>query len=202
MSVLDRYVVRAILSSVLLVMLVVLVLGALFVFIDQQDDIGTGHYTALGAFWYTLLNMPQLAYELLPITALIGSLLGLGSLARGSELTVVRASGVSIVRLAGIALLAGLLLILVELLLGGARPAAATGGPRAEGLQQAEQRQLRWRRRRLGARRRPDPQRGRAVQPAPVRQHADLRAVAAAPPHRPGARHARHRRLAGQVAAE
>src|SRR5947207_10134439 len=118
MSVLDRYVVRAILSSVLLVMLVVLVLGALFVFIDQQDDIGTGHYTALGAFWYTLLNMPQLAYELLPITALIGSLLGLGSLARGSELTVVRASGVSIVRLAGIALLAGLLLILVARLLG------------------------------------------------------------------------------------
>ena len=118
MSVLDRYIVRAILSSVLLVMLVVLVLGALFVFIDQQDDIGTGHYTALGAFWYTLLNMPQLAYELLPITALIGSLLGLGSLARGSELTVVRASGVSIVRLAGIALLAGLLLIVVELLLG------------------------------------------------------------------------------------
>jgi len=118
MSVLDRYIVRAILSSVLLVMLVILALGALFVFIDQQEDIGTGHYTALGAFWYTLLNLPQLAYELLPITALIGSLLGLGALARGSELTVVRASGVSIARLAGMALLAGLLLIFVELLLG------------------------------------------------------------------------------------
>jgi lipopolysaccharide export system permease protein len=118
MSVLDRYIVRAILGSVLLVMLVLLALGALFVFIDQQDDIGSGHYTALGAFWYTLLNLPQLAYELLPITALIGSLLGLGSLARGSELTVIRASGVSIARLAGITLLAGLLLIFVELLLG------------------------------------------------------------------------------------
>jgi lipopolysaccharide export system permease protein len=118
MSVLDRYIVRAILGSVVLVMLVILVLGALFVFIDQQEDIGTGHYTALGAFWYTLLNLPQLAYELLPITALIGSLLGLGALARGSELTVVRASGVSIARLAGMALLAGLLLIFVELLLG------------------------------------------------------------------------------------
>src|SRR6202163_4548480 len=118
MSLLDRYIVRAILGSVLLVMLVMLVLGALFVFIDQQDDIGAGHYTALGAFWYTLLNLPQLAYELLPITALIGALLGLGSLARGSELTVIRASGVSIARLAGIALLAGLLLIFVELLLG------------------------------------------------------------------------------------
>ncbi len=118
MSLLDRYIVRAILGSVLLVMLVMLVLGALFVFIDQQDDIGTGHYTAFGAFWYTLLNLPQLAYELLPITALIGSLLGLGALARGSELTVVRASGVSIARLAGMALLAALLLIFVELLLG------------------------------------------------------------------------------------
>jgi lipopolysaccharide export system permease protein len=118
MSVLDRYIVRAILGAVLLVMLVLLALGALFVFIDQQDDIGSGHYTALGAFWYTLLNLPQLAYELLPITALIGSLLGLGSLARGSELTVIRASGVSIARLAGMTLLAGLLLIFVELLLG------------------------------------------------------------------------------------
>src|SRR3982074_1148515 len=118
MSGLDRYSVRAILSSVLLVMLVLLALGALFVFIDQQDDIGTGHYTALGAFWYTLLNLPQQAYELLPITALIGSLLGLGSLARGSELTVIRATGVSTARIAGAAVIAGLLLIGVELLLG------------------------------------------------------------------------------------
>src|SRR5438552_9157316 len=93
MSVLDRYIVRAILAAVALVMLVLLVLGALATFMDQQDDVGTGSYTALGAFWYTLLNLPQLAYELLPITALIGSLLGLGSLARGSELTVVRAAG-------------------------------------------------------------------------------------------------------------
>jgi lipopolysaccharide export system permease protein len=117
-SVLDRYVVRTILGAVLLVVAVVLVLGALFVFIDQQSDIGTGRYTALAAFWYTLLNLPQLAYELLPIMALIGSLLGLGSLARGSELTVIRATGISVARLAGIALSAGLILVIVEVLLG------------------------------------------------------------------------------------
>jgi lipopolysaccharide export system permease protein len=117
-SVLDRYIVRAILGTVLLVMVVFLVLGALFVFIDQQDDVGIGNYTAFGALWYSLLNLPQLAYELLPITALIGSLIGLGSLARGSELTVIRATGVSIARLASIALFAGLLLVLFEVLLG------------------------------------------------------------------------------------
>ncbi len=118
MTLLDRYVVRTILGSVLLVMSVVLVLGALFVFIDQQDDIGVGHYTAVDALWYTLLNLPQQAFELLPITVLIGSLLGLGSLARGSELTVIRATGVSIVRLAWMGLVAGLILIGVEVLLG------------------------------------------------------------------------------------
>ena len=104
MNILDRYIMRSILGSVLMVVAVVLVLGALFVFIDQQDDIGIGHYTALEALWYTLLNLPQQAFELLPITVLIGSLLGLGSLARGSELTVIRATGVSIGALAGMAL--------------------------------------------------------------------------------------------------
>jgi Lipopolysaccharide export system permease LptF/LptG len=82
MTILDRYIVRSILGSVLLVLTVVLILGALFVFIDQQDDIGVGHYTAVEALWYTLLNLPQQAFELLPITVLIGSLVGLGSLAQ------------------------------------------------------------------------------------------------------------------------
>jgi lipopolysaccharide export system permease protein len=118
MNLLDRYIVRAILGSVLLVMSVLLALGALFVFIDQQDDIGTGHYTAASAVWYTLLNLPQQAYQLLPITALIGSLLGLGSLARGSEITVIRATGVSIARLAGTVLIAAALLIGAAVLLG------------------------------------------------------------------------------------
>ena len=73
MSILDRYLIRTIVGFVLLVMSVLLILGALFVFIDQQEDIGVGRYTALSALWFTLLNLPQQAYELLPITVLIGS---------------------------------------------------------------------------------------------------------------------------------
>ena len=78
MSVLDRYIVRTVLGSVGMVMAVVVVLGGLFVFISQQSDIGVGHYTVADALWYTLLNLPQQVYELLPITTLIGSLLGFG----------------------------------------------------------------------------------------------------------------------------
>ncbi len=118
MTILDRYIVRSILGFVFLVTGVFLILGALFIFIDQQDEIGVGHYTALEALWFTLLNLPQQAFELLPITVLIGSLLGLGSLARGSELTVIRATGISIARLAGAALIAGLILLGIEVLLG------------------------------------------------------------------------------------
>jgi lipopolysaccharide export system permease protein len=118
MSLLDRYIVRAILGAVLLLVVVLLVPVALFVFIDQQSDIGVGHYTALSALWFTLLNLPQYAYEMLPITVLIGTLLGLGSLARGSELTVIRASGVSVARIAGTTLMAGLVMVAVAITLG------------------------------------------------------------------------------------
>jgi lipopolysaccharide export system permease protein len=117
-SILDRYIIRAILGAALLVISVLLILGALFVFIDQQGDIGVGHYTVVSALTFTLLNVPQQAFDLLPIAALIGSMLGLGSLARGSEITVLRASGISVARLAGTVLMAGILLIGLEVLLG------------------------------------------------------------------------------------
>ena len=118
MSILDRYVVRAILGSVLLVLAVFLVLGGLFAFISQQGDIGVGHYTLLDALWFTLLNLPQQAYQLLPITAMMGSLLGLGALARGSEIVVLRATGMSVARLAAAALIAALVLIALEAVVG------------------------------------------------------------------------------------
>ena len=38
----------------------------------------------------TQATLPEQAWALLPVAALIGSLLGLGSLARGSEITVIR----------------------------------------------------------------------------------------------------------------
>ncbi|MGA7539327.1 MAG: LptF/LptG family permease, partial [Steroidobacteraceae bacterium] len=118
MSVLDRYIVRTVFGAVVLVMAVLLVLGGLFLFISQQGDIGVGHYTVADALWYTLLNLPQQVYQLLPITALIGSVIGFGQLARGSEITVIRATGVSVTRLAGTALIAAALLILFEGALG------------------------------------------------------------------------------------
>jgi lipopolysaccharide export system permease protein len=62
------------------------------------------------AVFVTALRLPGQAFQLLPVGALIGALLGLGNLARGSELIVIRAAGVSIARVAVSAAGAGVLL--------------------------------------------------------------------------------------------
>jgi lipopolysaccharide export system permease protein len=104
---LDRHLGSTILGYSAMVLAVLLTLTSLFTFISQQDDIGTGTYDVRAAFLYTLLSMPQQVFELFPISALIGGILGLGALARDSELTVMRAAGVSPLRLGGAAAMAG-----------------------------------------------------------------------------------------------
>ena len=113
MNTLDRYLYRTVLLYTLMAMAVLLALGALILFISQQGDIGTGSYSAADAFLFVFLNLPQTAFELLPIGALIGALMGLGNLAAGSELVVTRASGVSVWRIAWPVGLAGLTLAAV-----------------------------------------------------------------------------------------
>ncbi|MGQ0385223.1 MAG: LPS export ABC transporter permease LptG [Gammaproteobacteria bacterium] len=107
MTLLDRYLARTILLHTLMVMAVLLALMSLVTFINQQDDIGQGSFQVADAFFVTLLQLPQQAYELLPIGALIGAITGLGALARDSELTVIRSAGVSVARIAGSAAMAG-----------------------------------------------------------------------------------------------
>lgn len=112
MGVLDRYILRSIVGAVALVLAVLLTLVALFLFIGEQADVGTGTYGGLQALRYVALNLPEQFVQFLPIAALMGSLIGMGVLARGSELTVMRAAGVSTARI-GLAMgVAGLVLTL------------------------------------------------------------------------------------------
>jgi len=116
MNTLGRYLVRVVLAYTGLVTLVLAALGALFLFIGEQDDVGVGRYTTSEALLYVALNLPGYLVQLLPVATLIGALLGLGNLARGSELVVMRASGVTIAQFCRWLAAAGLLLAAIILL--------------------------------------------------------------------------------------
>jgi lipopolysaccharide export system permease protein len=112
------YILRTVLAYTGLVLLVLLALGALFLFIGQQDDIGTGSYTASQAMLFVVLNLPTYLAQLLPVAALIGTLLGLGNLARGSEIVAMRAAGITTVQFCGWLGVAGVLLAMLMVGLG------------------------------------------------------------------------------------
>ncbi|MES1932891.1 permease YjgP/YjgQ [Salinisphaera shabanensis T35B1] len=118
MNLIDRYISRTILVATAVVALVVAALVALSVFIGEADNIGDGNFGVLQVIAYTLLKMPSNLYLVMPVVALLGSLLALGALAAGSELIVVRASGVSMRRLAVSVSVAGVALALLSLAIG------------------------------------------------------------------------------------
>jgi len=118
MTLLDRYVARALLGAIAMVLLVLLVLGVLFNFIDEQGSVGVGHYGMFEALVFSLLNLPRFALDALPAAVLVGAMLGVGALARTQELNAMRAAGLSKWRLAATLLGCGLLLLLAGLALG------------------------------------------------------------------------------------
>ncbi len=118
MSLLARYLRRTILGYTLIVMLVLLVLSALYLFINEQNDIGVGTYTTPDALWFVALNLPKYAFDMLPIAALIAALLALGNLARSMELIVIRAAGISTLRIGLWVAGAGLVLMAITAVLG------------------------------------------------------------------------------------
>ncbi len=116
-AILSQYMLRTIVAATALVLVVLLALAGLFEFIAELDD-AQGDYQTPRIVLYTLLRLPQLAFEMLPIAVLIGSLLGLGGLAANSEIIVMRSAGLSVRKLAGMVSMTGLVLLVVTGLLG------------------------------------------------------------------------------------
>lgn len=113
MNILNAYLFRAIVGTTALVLLVLLSLGVFIEFVGQLDDLGEGNYTLRTAIQYVALKVPHLAAGLLPVSVLLGALLGLGGLAAGSEIIIMQASGISANRLARSVALTGIVIALV-----------------------------------------------------------------------------------------
>jgi lipopolysaccharide export system permease protein len=83
-----------------------------FALIEGLDQVGA-RLTLLDLFYLQSLDLPSHLYELLPIGLLIGAVLALAGLAQRHELTILRASGVS-----GLRLLTTLWIITIPLVVG------------------------------------------------------------------------------------
>ncbi len=112
-----RYFAREILTASLLVLAALLALFAFFDLIRELDDLGRGSYRLTAMLAYVFLSLPSHAYVLLPAAGLIGTLFALARMSEQSEVTVMRASGLSLAQLAlhvagaGIAIAAATLLV-------------------------------------------------------------------------------------------
>jgi len=99
MKILDRYIGQVVMQTVLAVVTILAVLFGMISFANEVDKIGQADYSFTVAVIYTLLKLPLQIYQLFPLSALLGTMMGLGMLANHSELVVVRAAGVSIRRI-------------------------------------------------------------------------------------------------------
>jgi lipopolysaccharide export system permease protein len=113
-----RYFVREILTASLFVLAALLALFAFFDMIRELDDLGRGNYRLTSMLTYVVLSLPSHAYVLLPAAGLIGTLFALARMSENSEITVMRASGLSLAQLAMHVAGAGLVMALATAVVG------------------------------------------------------------------------------------
>lgn len=114
--ILYRYIAQHVLPACLIVLLVMLGLDLLLTLSNELDAMSAGASFSQVAS-YVLLTSPYATYIYMPLVLLVGTLMGLGNLANNNELTVMRAAGVSLRKLAlGVVLSIAPLLVLTTLL--------------------------------------------------------------------------------------
>ncbi|MBO9718465.1 MAG: LPS export ABC transporter permease LptG [Pseudoxanthomonas sp.] len=128
----DLYIGRVVLATVLLTWAVLLGFDVVMLLSGQLDDLGKGSYDIPTALAFASLTVPRRAYSIFPYAAVIGSLMGLGQLAATSELTALRALGLSRRRLGASA--AAALAILTLLMVVNGETLAPWGQSRADQL--------------------------------------------------------------------
>ena len=97
---LDWYVTRVYLGTILMSFVGLLGIFYISTFVDLSDKLFKGQTTGLVLLRYFWYATPQFTYYVLPIAALVASLVTVGVLTKSSELTVMKACGISLYRAA------------------------------------------------------------------------------------------------------
>jgi LPS export ABC transporter permease LptG/LPS export ABC transporter permease LptF len=109
-SLLDRYIARAYLGHLLLVMLSFWAIYLLANFMDLFDDIQQNKVKGVVVLHYYAYHNPQIFYLILPVAALVTPLVTFGVLSRRNETTAMKAGGISLYRAVAPVILLGVTL--------------------------------------------------------------------------------------------
>ncbi|MGP4123161.1 MAG: LPS export ABC transporter permease LptG [Sodalis sp. (in: enterobacteria)] len=114
-GVLDRYIGKTIFNAIIMTLCMLVLLSGIIKFVEQLRKVGQGGYSAPGAGLFTLLSVPKDIEIFFPMAALLGALLGLGSLATHSEMVVMQASGFSRLQVASAVMKTAIPLVLLTM---------------------------------------------------------------------------------------
>ncbi|MFZ0413591.1 MAG: LptF/LptG family permease [Candidatus Acidiferrales bacterium] len=109
--IIDLYVLRTFFYWLILMLAGFMILFDAFTLFDLLGDIARNHIRIFVVANYFFHLLPMMVYQLLPLAALVATLVTLGLLAKNNEVTAFKASGVSLFRLSLPLILAGLLLM-------------------------------------------------------------------------------------------
>lgn len=117
-SVLDRYVSKHVLITILIVGTVLVMITALITFVDQMRYIGRGDVDFTFLMAHIMMQVPSMIVMLFPVIVLLSGVIALGNLARSSELIVLQGLGLSKAGIIMIALKIVFPLILIVIAIG------------------------------------------------------------------------------------
>lgn len=118
MKIIQRYIIKSVLTSTMLIFLIVMALTFVMGMLRELHSIGEGDYGLFQVVLHELLMLPHDIYQFFPMLVLLGGVLGLGALVSSYELMVMRAAGVSMQRVIIAVISAAIALIVIATFIG------------------------------------------------------------------------------------
>lgn len=112
------YIGKTLVLMIGLAMSLILSVDMLFLLVNEVRHVGTGDFNVFYLMSFMLFSLPAHFYQLFPMAALLGTLMGLGVMASHSELIVMRCAGMSIIDISKVVLKVALWLAILAWLIG------------------------------------------------------------------------------------
>lgn len=118
MYILDRYIIKTVCIYTFLFLFTILALYSFIALVDAFKHVGKASFATSDAFYYIILTLPIRIYELFPVSVLLGSMMGLGTMNSNNEIIAFRTAGVSVTRIIFSAMKAAFILALFMFAIG------------------------------------------------------------------------------------